>query len=277
MIVRKAIITAAARTQRQLPLQVVADRDGTSRSVLEMLIREALSAGIEEVAVVIAPGDKPAYAAAAGSSVGSVTFVEQTHPHGYGDAILAAEAFAAGESVLHFVGDHLFLSSGPESCARQLAELARRESCSVSAVQSTREHALPFYGTIGGRRVPNTPHTYEVENVIEKPTPTQAEQTLLVPGLRAGHYLCFVGMHVLTPGALKILKSLHAKKPTLSDALALLPRSERYLALESSDTRFNVGVKHGLLMAQLALALSGPDRDDILTQLVELLASKPNT
>ena len=28
---------------------------------------------------------------------------------------------------------------------------------------------------------------------------------LMVPGLRAGHYLCFFGMHVLTPAVLDIL------------------------------------------------------------------------
>jgi UTP--glucose-1-phosphate uridylyltransferase len=33
-----------------------------------------------------------------------------------------------------------------------------------------------------------------------------------------------------------------------------------------------VGVKYGLLTAQLALALSGKDRDEVLAQLVELLA-----
>jgi hypothetical protein len=31
-------------------------------------------------------------------------------------------------------------------------------------------------------------------------------------------------------------------------------------------------VRYGLLTAQLALALSGRDRDDVLSQLVELLA-----
>jgi UTP--glucose-1-phosphate uridylyltransferase len=108
--------------------------------------------------------------------------------------------------------------------------------------------------------------------VIEKPTPTEAEQSLLVPGLRAGHYLCFVGMHVLTPGVMALLRELHSTKPTLSDALAQLARRERYLALETNDIRYNVGVKHGLLIAQLALTLSGPDRDYVLTQLVDLLA-----
>jgi len=35
---------------------------------------------------------------------------------------------------------------------------------------------------------------------MTKPTPTLAETELPVAGLRAGHYLCFFGMHVLTPG-----------------------------------------------------------------------------
>jgi UTP--glucose-1-phosphate uridylyltransferase len=33
-----------------------------------------------------------------------------------------------------------------------------------------------------------------------------------------------------------------------------------------------VGVKYGLLTAQLALALSGQDRDEVLSKLLELLA-----
>ena len=38
--------------------------------------------------------------------------------------------------------------------------------------------------------------------------------------------------------------------------------------------RYNIGVKYGLLMAQLALAFSGSDREDILAKLVELLAAR---
>lgn len=280
MTVRKAVITAAARSQRQLPLQTVVDRDGVSRTVVEMLVREALSAGVEQVAVVIAPGDRAAYATAAGPTAGQVTFVEQPEPAGYGDALLRAAPFTADEPFLHFVGDHLFLpkSPGEQSSALQLVRAAAEHKCSVSAVQPTREHALPFYGTIGGRLVSGHPGggLYEVDHVVEKPTPTVAEQTLLVPGLRAGHYLCFVGMHVLTPATLHLLRDLQGKgpAPTLSDALALLSRRERYLALETTDVRYNVGVKHGLLLAQLALALSSPDRDDVLTHLVDLLARR---
>ena len=59
-----------------------------------------------------------------------------------------------------------------------------------------------------------------------------------------------------------------------SPALARLANSERYLACELNGRRFDIGVKYGLLIAQLALALAGKDRDEVLSGLVELLAVK---
>jgi UTP--glucose-1-phosphate uridylyltransferase len=135
---------------------------------------------------------------------------------------------------------------------------------------------LPYYGTVGGRRVPQQTDLYEVENVLEKPTPSVAEQKLVVPGLRAGHYLCYFGIHVFTPAVLEMLDqevSRSADGPVqLSPMLARLAGRERYLALDVKGTRFNIGVRYGLLNAQLALALDGADRDNVLAQLVELLA-----
>jgi UTP--glucose-1-phosphate uridylyltransferase len=64
------------------------------------------------------------------------------------------------------------------------------------------------------------------------------------------------------------------RRVQLSDALARLAHKERYLALEVQGQRYNIGVKYGLLMAQLALTLDGADRDEILTELVELLAQR---
>jgi UTP--glucose-1-phosphate uridylyltransferase len=60
----------------------------------------------------------------------------------------------------------------------------------------------------------------------------------------------------------------------LSTALAKLARRERYLACELSGRRYDIGVKYGLLTAQLALALDGQDRDEVLGALVELLARR---
>ena len=66
MHIRKAIVTAASRRQRTLPLQTLIDSDGVEKSVLGIIIEEALGAGIEEICVVICPGDERAYAQAAG-------------------------------------------------------------------------------------------------------------------------------------------------------------------------------------------------------------------
>jgi UTP--glucose-1-phosphate uridylyltransferase len=280
--VKKAIITAAGRNQRTLPLQTLVDRDGTQKTALAIIIDEVRRAGIEEICVVIFPGDQAAYATAAGSQASRLQFVEQPAPRGYGHAIHCAREFAGNEPFLLLVGDHLYLSHGPKSCAQQLLEVAAAEACSVSAVQATHESKLPYYGTVSGRLVSAKQRLYEVEDVAEKPTPTEAEQKLIVPGLRAGHYLCFFGMHVLTPSVMDLLGQALAaggegSKAHLSSALAKLATVERYLAFELQGRRYDIGVKYGLLIAQMALALSGDDRDEVLSNLVELLSVKrPN-
>ena len=65
MDIKKAIITAAGKTQRNLPLQTLVDRDGVTKTALRILIEEILASGIDEICVVICPGDQAAYAAAA--------------------------------------------------------------------------------------------------------------------------------------------------------------------------------------------------------------------
>jgi len=279
MRIGKAVITAAARGQNLLPLQTLVDRDGVAKSALRIILEEATSSGVEDVCLVVRPGDQSAYAAAAGDLATRLYFVEQTAPRGYGHALYCAKAFVGGDPFLHLVSDHLYISREATRCARQLVQVAEAESCSVSGVQPTRESVLTHYGTIGGHRVPGRNRLYQVENVIEKPTPTEAEQKLIVPGLRQGHYLCFFGMHVLTPMVLQLLGEAVANAKDnqgiqLSPALALLAQKERYLALDVHGVRYNIGLKYGLLIAQLALGLDGQDRDEILAQLVELLASR---
>lgn len=275
----KAVITAAGRNQHRLPLQVLVDSDGTQKTAVRIILEEVLSAGVDEVAIVITPGDKEAYAAALGDTPAKVQFIPQEQPSGYGHALLCARDFVGDESFLHLVSDHLYLSGKPQRCAQQLVEMARNEDCSVSAVQPTREGMLPYYGAVGGKGVPHKPRLYQVEKVLEKPTPTVAEQELIVPGLRAGHYLCFFGMHVLTGGIMQILAARKASSSNglpLSPALAELAGREKYLAYEIEGRRYNLGVRFGLFSSQLALALAGKDRDEVLAQLVEVLATRPN-
>jgi len=279
MKVRKAVITAAGKGQHALPLQTLVDRDGVQKSALKIILEEALSSGVESVCLVVSPGDQKAYSEAAGDLGSRLHFVEQTTPRGYGHALHCAKAYVGTDAFLHLVGDHLYVSRGKVRCARQAVLAAEAESCSVSGVQPTRENLLTMYGTVGGRRVPGQNFLYEIDHVVEKPTPTEAEQSLIVPGLRAGYYLCFFGVHVLTPAIMDLLSEEVAgqtdgKPIQLSPALARLAAKERYLALEVQGLRYNIGVRYGLLYAQLALALDGSDRDEVLAQMLELVANR---
>ncbi len=275
MKVTKAVITAAGKNQRHLPLQTLVDRDGTSKSALAILAEEITAAGIAEIAVIVCPGDEAAYADAAGPLARQMRFIPQTNPVGYGHAVHCAAEFTGDDPFLLTVGDHLYTSRADKSCTAQLLETAESGKCSVSAVQATHESKLPFYGSIGGRRVQGSDRLYEVETVIEKPTPTEAEQKLVVPGLRAGNYLCFFGMHALAPSVMEILgRQLQDSdgRADLSAALAETARRERYLAHELQGRRHDIDLHYGLLATQLALGLAGKDRDEVLSLLVELLA-----
>ncbi len=307
MRITKAVITAAGRGARQYPafdtvqkaMLPLVDRDGLAKPVLQIIAEEAIDSGIEEICVVTAPEDegfyrrqfttfaanlRSAYRGQASAEVQAsrmddllarLRFAEQAEPLGYGHAVWCAREFVAGQPFLLLLGDHVYVSKQDRRCARQLIDLAEAEGCSVSAVQATREHLIHQYGTVSGRRDHERPEVYAIDEVIEKPNPTIAELRLQIPGLRAGHYLCFFGMHVLTPAVFDLLGKLIAdpnREPgpiQLTTALNELARRERYLALETSGSRYNLGVKFGGVEAQIAMALAGVDRQEMLTTILE--------
>ena len=304
MRITKAVITAAGRGARQFPafdavqkaMTPLVDRDGLAKPVLQVIAEEAIEAGIEEICVVSAPEDETYYrrhfesfaanlrANPGGSAeqaqrmeevAGRLRFAVQAEPLGYGHAVWTARDFAADQPVLLLLGDHVYISREGRRCARQLMDLAASEGCAVSAVQSTREHLIGQYGTIGGRRLPDQEGIYQIDEILEKPNPTLAELRLQIPGLKAGHYLCFFGMHVVTSTVFDLLGAIIREDRRelgsiqLTTALDELARRERYLALETRGARYNLGTRFGVVEAQIALALAGVDRDRMLTTLLE--------
>jgi UTP--glucose-1-phosphate uridylyltransferase len=273
MKINKAVITAGAINQRTLALQTLIDRDGEEKTVLRIVLDEVRRSGVEEIAVVIPSGDEASFARAADDR--SIRFIEQAEANGYAYAVHLARSFTGQDPFLHLVGDHLYAGNKDLSCTRRLVEVAVAEGCAVSGVQATRETLLSRYGTVGGQRISGKQDLYRIQKVVEKPTPTEAEQELEISGLRAGHYLCFFGMHVLTPSVMEILEQqlqTSFTQTTLSGALCELAAREQYLALEQTGRRYDIGAKYGLFWAQLALALDGQDRNSVLAQLLELVA-----
>src|SRR4051812_31867683 len=169
------------------------DRDGLTKPVLQIIAEEALESGIEEICVVSAPGDEAVYrrhfrlyaenlrSAHRGAEWAEeqarrldemeqrLRFAVQPEPEGYGHAVWCARPLVGDDPFLLLLGDHLYVSSRPERCARQLLGLAAAEECAVSAVQATREHLIHHYGTLTGKRLPQRPDVYSIDEIIEKP------------------------------------------------------------------------------------------------------------
>ena len=276
MQIKKAVITAAGHRQRHLPLQTIVDAEGQNRKVLGLLIDEIASAGVEEVSVVVQPGYGALYGDAAEDVPVDISFVEQDGPAGYARAVLCAEEFIGDSAFMLVVSDHLYVSDHESlTCAQQLVDAASQEDCAVSAVQPTHESKLPYFGAIGGTLFDRNRDLYEVSAVLEKPTPTDAEQQLMTPGVRHGHYLCFLGMHVLTPLFIEVLNRRvddAAPETHICAALHQLAARSRYLAHSIQGRRYDLDRRHGLLVAQLAVSLAGKYRDEVLGSLVEVLA-----
>jgi UTP--glucose-1-phosphate uridylyltransferase len=306
MKIRKAVITAAARGERLYPVAdtvqkamlPVVDTDGLHKPVIQIIAEEAFSGGIEEICVVCAPGDGPRYLQAfqslrnnllqshQGSDwaklqasridhlLGHLQFVEQSEPLGYGHAVLCARSFVNDEPFLLLLGDYLYVSNLlGKRCAQQLIDLAAGANCSVAAVNPTPEHLISRYGTLTGKHVAGTPGVYQIDKIIEKPSLSLAELELQTPGLRRGYYLCFFGMHVLTPSVFGLLDTQrNGGTLALTPALQQLAEREKYLALEVKGNRYDMGKKFGWLQAQVALGLAGQAHNETLTTLVEMLA-----
>jgi UTP--glucose-1-phosphate uridylyltransferase len=309
MKIRKAVITAAARGERLYPVAdtvqkamlPVMDTDGLHKPVIQIIAEEAFASGIEEICVVCAPGDGPRYVSAFQTLhtnllqsykgidwakeeadkidhlLNHLYFAEQKEALGYGQAVFCAREFVNNEPFLLLLGDYLYVSHlAGKRCAQQLIDLAISENCSVSAVNPTVEHLIGRYGTLTGKHMPNRAGVYLIEKLIEKPSLSIAELELQTPGLRIGYYLCFFGMHVLTPVIFQILEKHMQANPKantlLTPALQELTLQDKYLALEVKGNRYDISKKYGLLQAQISLGLAGKAHDQTLTTIVESLA-----
>ena len=99
----------------------------------------------------------------------------------------------------------------------------------------------------------------------------------MMPGQRAGHYLCFFGMHVLKASIFEILEKYtntleKGKDIQLTPALEILSKEGKYLALEVKGRRYNLGTDLGWLEAQISFGLEGVNSEALLSSIVNQLA-----
>ena len=290
--IRKAVIPLAGHGVRMLPatravrkaLFPIVDVRGRVCPVLQLIIEEAVNAGIEEIGLVIAPEDEAlirAYfsrlpgplksvignradlltaAESPGALSEKLTFITQDRPRGFGDAVLRAKAWIGGDPVLVMLGDHLYLSGEDRCCARQLLDAYAELQAPVSGVIRKSVDEISRFGTVSGRPVPRWNGLYELDTAVEKPEPDLARERLRVEGMPADTYLCWFGLHAMTPDIFDCLAKMEGGgtmdngELQLTGAQAMLATQRAYFALEINGDHFDTGSPEGYVEAVAAFA-----------------------
>jgi UTP--glucose-1-phosphate uridylyltransferase len=289
--VRKAVVPAAGLGTRHFPashavkkeLFPVVGPDGIARALVHYHLLELVAAGIEEICVIVQPGDEkpirdylagpdPAYlkrlekypallaeAQQMRKIQQRVQFAIQHEQEGYGHAVYQTKSFAGGEMVLLCLGDHLFRGKRV-SPYLELAEMAALSGgTSVSAVNRIGPSELKGFGTIAGARRANNRRLIDVSLIIEKPAVDVAREKLRVNDLPRETFLGWFGMHLLAPSIYEILEQMIQDDTRdngefqLTRAQEIQRQREGYLALEMLDAnRFDFGVPDDFVSSVLA-------------------------
>jgi UTP--glucose-1-phosphate uridylyltransferase len=235
--VRKAIIPAAGFGTRMYPatkglkkeLLPIIDQDGRAKPIILAIVEEAVSAGIEEVGIVVQPGDrdlfhdllksppKPElwsklsaenkqyteYLMALGDRL---TILTQTEQEGFGHAVYCTRDWVGNQPFLLLLGDHVYTSAIESSCARQMVDIYQQNNTSVIGITVMKADVIQKAGCVGGTWHQDQPQSIlEITQIYEKPTLEYARQHLRVPGMNEDEFLGIFGMYVLEPTIFELL------------------------------------------------------------------------
>ncbi|PSB30396.1 UTP--glucose-1-phosphate uridylyltransferase [filamentous cyanobacterium Phorm 46] len=227
--VRKAVIPAAGFGTRMFPatkavkkeLFPIIDRDGRAKPIILAIVEEALSAGIEEVGIVVQKGDRtffedffktpPSpelfqklsrenqnYSKYLQDLGQKVTILTQDIQEGFGHAVFCAKEWVNNEPFLLLLGDHIYASQTESSCARQLLDIYSQVQQSVIGLRVTQAEVIHHYGCAAGVWQEQD-SILSVRQLYEKPNIEYARQHLRVEGIAEDLFLSFFGMYVLEP------------------------------------------------------------------------------
>lgn len=188
------------------------------------------------------------------SEMVNIQYIRQKMPKGLGHAILCAKSFVGNEPFAVLLGDDIVDAAKP--CLAQLIEVYDKFSSSVLGVQKVDESQVNKYGIVDGREIEKG--IYEVDHLIEKPSPDKAPSNIAI-----------LGRYIITPAIFEILKNTApgaGGEIQLTDALRELATKERVLAYEFEGRRYDVGDKLGFLEATVEFAFKKEELRDKFTQ-----------
>ncbi|WP_088243328.1 UTP--glucose-1-phosphate uridylyltransferase [Calothrix rhizosoleniae] len=233
--VKKAVIPAAGFGTRLFPatkvvkkeLFPIIDRDGRAKPVIQVIVEEAISAGIAEIAIVTQPEDKEVFAdyfqtlphpslfaklspenqeySRYLQDLGSkITILTQDRQEGYGHAVFCAQEWVKDEPFLLMLGDHIYSSDSNKSCTKQILNVYEQVNCSVLGLTIMPGETISKAGCATGKWQ-ELSSILTLTQIYEKPTLEYARQNLRVEGMKDDDFLCVFGLYILTPKIFDLL------------------------------------------------------------------------
>ncbi|MEM7761105.1 MAG: sugar phosphate nucleotidyltransferase, partial [Cyanobacteria bacterium P01_A01_bin.40] len=235
--VRKAVIPAAGFGTRMYPatkalkkeLFPIIGQDGRAKPIILAIVEEALSAGIEEVGIVVQESDLALFHDLLKSppktelwaklsrenkeyseylkEVGDrITLLTQTEQEGFGHAVFCTRDWVGEQPFLLLLGDHIYTSHRESSCAAQMVDIYQQTATSVIGITVMDGDIIHKAGCVAGKwRTEKS--VLEIAQIYEKPTLEYAQQHLQVSGMADNQFLGIFGMYVLEPAIFGLLDS----------------------------------------------------------------------
>lgn len=289
--VRKAVIPAAGLGSLMYPATKAVRRelfpvitpDGICKPVLLSAVEEALAAGIDEIAIIVRPGEEdlfralfktppaPDYASRVPSEarpylsglceIGqNITLITQDQPLGFGHAVACAKAWADGEPVLVLLGDHLYIDQGAHTASQQLVDAYAEHRCPIVGLAQTASADVAHYGTFAGEWDEAAAGLLTINEVAEKPTEDHARRHLRTRNVPEGRFLCAYGQYVIDSTVFACLDRLVAAggdTVELTTAFRLARQQGKVLGLAVNGERHDAGRPETYLASLTAYARDG--------------------
>ena len=265
-MIKKCLFPAAGYGTRFLPATKAVPKEMLpilTKPLLQYAVEEALSAGINNMAIVTGKGKraiedhfdrsleleiqiKGTQKEELLKEVSEVcknstfTYVRQKQMLGLGHAILTGEPLIGSEAFAVHLADDLCINNG-DSVLTQMVEIYNKYQCSVIAIEEVPIDQTDKYGVIAGNLVDGTDDTYRVTDMVEKPDPKNAPTNMAI-----------IGRYVLTPDIFDILRNTKPGKGgeiQITDALLTQAKEGRVIAYKFKGRRFDCGSVKGYVKA----------------------------
>ena len=283
MKVRKAIIPAAGLGTRLLPNTKSIPKEMlplVDKPVIQYIVEEAVSAGIEKILIVTNRGKTPiedyfdyapdleerliadgklrdAQIVREVADMADVYFVRQKETKGLGHAIWRAKSFVNEEPFAVLLGDDIMLSETP--VLRQLVTAAEQNECSAVAVRQVPDELITKYSSVKLEEKLSE-RVYRISDMNEKPTLEEKLSDYAI-----------LGRYVLTPGIFDILENTSPGRNNeiqLTDGMRTLCRREKMCAVDFEGKRYDTGNLKGYLESIIDFALKNEEAGPWLKQFI---------